>query len=116
MLARAQTREEAPKLAPVELQPLLEAIAEDVQPPKEVAVTVSCPSGLEVLAERDLVEQAVSNLAANALQNTERGKVEIVARELPGGSVALEVTDTGNGIAPERQGPDLRPFLPSGWA
>ena len=103
VLARAQTREEAPKLAPVELQPLLEAIAEDVQPPKEVAVTVSCPSGLEVLAERDLVEQAVSNLAANALQNTERGKVEIVARELPGGSVALEVTDTGNGIAPERQ-------------
>jgi signal transduction histidine kinase/HAMP domain-containing protein len=103
VLARAQTREEAPNLAPVELQPLLQAIAEDVQPPKEVAVTVNCPPGLEVLAERDLVEQAVSNLASNALQNTERGKVEIVARALPGGSVALEVTDTGNGIAPERQ-------------
>jgi two-component system sensor histidine kinase VicK len=103
VLARAQTREEAPNLAPVELQPLLEAIVEDVQPPKEVAVTVSCPPGLEVLAERDLVEQAVSNLAANALQNTERGRVEIAARALPGGSVALEVTDTGNGIAPERQ-------------
>jgi two-component system sensor histidine kinase VicK len=103
VLARAQTREEEPNLAPVELQPLLEAIAEGVHPPKEVAVTVSCPPGLEVLADRDLVEQAVSNLAANALQNTQRGKVEILARELPGGSVALEVTDTGNGIAPERQ-------------
>ncbi len=103
VLARAQTREEAPNLAPVELRPLLEAIVEDVQPPKEVAVTVRCPPGLEVLAERDLVEQAVSNLTANALQNTERGKIEIAARALPGGSVVLEVTDTGNGIAPERQ-------------
>jgi two-component system, OmpR family, sensor histidine kinase VicK len=103
VLARAQTREEAPNLAPVELQPLLEAIVEDVQPPDDVAVTVSCPEGLEVLAERDLVEQAVSNLTANALQNTQRGRVEIAARQLPGGSVALEVTDTGNGIAPERQ-------------
>jgi two-component system sensor histidine kinase VicK len=103
VLARAQTREEAPNLAPVELQPLLEAIVEDVRPPEDVDVTVTCPPGLEVLAERDLVEQAVSNLAANALQNTQRGRVEIAARELPGGSVALEVTDTGDGIAPERQ-------------
>jgi two-component system sensor histidine kinase VicK len=103
VLARAQTREEVPNLTPVELRPLLEAIVEDVQPPKEVAVTVRCPPGLEVLAERDLVEQAVSNLTANALQNTERGKVEIAARALSGGSVVLEVTDTGNGIAPERQ-------------
>ena len=103
VLARAQTREEVPNLTPVELRPLLEAIVEDVQPPKEVAVTVRCPPGLEVLAERDLVEQAVSNLTANALQNTERGKIEIAARALPGGSVVLEVTDTGNGIAPERQ-------------
>jgi two-component system sensor histidine kinase VicK len=103
VLARAQTREEAPNLAPVELQPLLEAIVEDVSPPDDVAVTVSCPPGLEVLADRDLVEQAVANLTANALQNTERGRVEISAKELASGSVALEVTDTGNGIAPERQ-------------
>ena len=103
VLARAQTREEAPNLAPVELRPLLEAIVEDVQPPAAVAVTVSCPPGLEVLAERDLVEQAVANLTANALQNTQRGRVQIAARQLPGGSVALEVTDTGEGIAPERQ-------------
>jgi signal transduction histidine kinase/HAMP domain-containing protein len=103
VLARAQTREEQPNLAPVELQPLLQAIAADVKPPPEVEVSVSCPPGLEVLAERDLVEQAVSNLTANALQNTERGRVEIAAKQLPGGSVVLEVTDTGNGIALERQ-------------
>jgi signal transduction histidine kinase/HAMP domain-containing protein len=103
VLARAQTREESPNLAPVELQPLLEAIVQDAHPPPDVEVSVSCPPGLEVLAERDLVEQAVANLTANALQNTERGSVEIVARRLPSGSVALEVTDTGSGIAAERQ-------------
>lgn len=103
VLARAQTREEAPNLAPVELQPLLQAIADDVHPPPEVEVSVTCPPGLEVLAERDLVEQAVSNLAANALQNTERGRVEIAARQLPSGSVAVEVTDTGRGIEADRQ-------------
>lgn len=103
VLARAQTRAEAPNLAPVALQPLLEAIVEDIRPPDDVEVTVTCPPGLEVLAERDLVEQAVSNLTSNALQNTERGRVEIAAKELPTGSVALEVTDTGRGIAPERQ-------------
>ncbi len=103
VLARAQTQEEAPNLAPLELKPLLETIASDVRPPAEVAIEVSCPPGLEVLAERDLVEQAVSNLTANALQNTERGRIEIAAKALPGGSVVLEVTDTGRGIAPERQ-------------
>jgi signal transduction histidine kinase/HAMP domain-containing protein len=103
VLARAQTQEEAPNLAPLELKPLLETIAAYAQPPAQVTVEVSCPAGLEVLAERDLVEQAVSNLTANALQNTERGRIEIVARPLPGGSVVLEVTDTGQGIAPERQ-------------
>lgn len=103
VLARAQTREEAPNLAPVELKPLLETIAADVRPPADVAIAVSCPPGLQVMAERDLVEQAVSNLAANALQNTERGRIEIAARPLSSGSVVLEVTDTGHGIAPERQ-------------
>jgi len=111
VLARAQTREETPNLAPVELQPLLEAIVQDVNPPPEVAVTVSCPPGLEVLAERDLVEQAVSNLTANALQNTSRGRVEIVARQLPTGSVALEVSDTGKGIEAENLPKIFDPFF-----
>lgn len=103
VLARAQTQEEAPKLAPVELHPLLESVADDVRPPAGVAIEVSCPPGLEVLAERDLVEQALSNLVSNALQNTERGRIEIAARPVAGGSVVLEVSDTGRGIAPERQ-------------
>jgi signal transduction histidine kinase len=103
VLARAQTREEAPNLAPVELKPLLETIASEVRPPAAVAIMVSCPPGLEVLAERDLIEQAVSNLTSNALQNTERGRIEIAARQVAGGSVVLEVTDTGRGIAPDRQ-------------
>jgi signal transduction histidine kinase/HAMP domain-containing protein len=103
VLARAQTREEAPNLAPVELEPLLQSVAEDVRPPDAVRVEVRCPPGLEVLAERDLVEQAVANLVANALQNTERGRVEISAKDGSGGAVVIEVSDTGRGIAPSRQ-------------
>jgi len=103
VLARAQTREELPKLAPVELKPLLESVVEDVSAPAEVTVDVDCAPGLDVLADQDLVEQAVSNLVANAIQNTERGRVEVVARALAQGSVVLEVRDTGRGIAPERQ-------------
>jgi len=103
VLARAQTQAETPNVAGVELQPLLESIVADVQPPEAVVIGIDCPAGLEALAERDLLEQAVSNLVANALQNTERGRVEVAAREVPGGSVAVEVRDTGRGIAPERQ-------------
>lgn len=103
VLARAQTRAEAPKLADVELEPLLEAIAAGTSPPEGVRVEVECPPGLLVVAEPDLVEQAVSNLAANAVENTTEGKIVISARPLGDGGVALEVSDTGTGIPLERQ-------------
>jgi signal transduction histidine kinase len=103
VLARAQTRAEAPKLADVELEPLLEAIAAGTSPHDGVSVEVECPPGLLVMAEPDLVEQAISNLAANAVENTKEGKIIISARPLPGGAVALEVSDTGRGIPLERQ-------------
>ncbi len=103
VLARAQTREEAPRLAAVQMEPLLEAIAADARPSDGVAVEVRCAPGLEVLAEQDLVEQALSNLVANAVENTDEGKVVISARPVSGSAVAVEVSDTGRGIPKERQ-------------
>lgn len=102
VLARTQTREEAPRLAAVQLEPLLEAIAADARPSDRVTVEVRCPPGLEVLAEQDLVEQALSNLVANAIENTDEGEVVITARPM-NGTIALEVSDTGKGIPKERQ-------------
>ena len=51
--------------------------------------------------ERDRLEQALQNLAANALRYAPPGsEIELRARPL-GGRVAFTVTDHGPGIAPE---------------
>jgi signal transduction histidine kinase/HAMP domain-containing protein len=102
VLARAQTQAEAPRLASVDIKPLLEAIAADAQPEGDVQVEVKCPDGLEVWAEQDLVEQAVSNLVANAVEHTPEGKISLSAHKLASG-ISVEVSDTGQGIPHERQ-------------
>ncbi len=102
MLARAQTRAETLRLEPVELRPLLERVAAGARTPDDVTVRVSCPSGLAVAAQPELAEQIVSNLIDNAAKHTEEGEVVVSARRARGG-VAIEVTDTGSGIAPEER-------------
>ena len=59
------------------------------------------PSDLTVHADGQRLEQAVQNLAANALRHTpEGGRLSLAAEEVPGGT-KLTVRDTGPGIAPE---------------
>lgn len=103
VLARAQTRQEALRLEAVELSPLLEEIAAEVDPAEGVAVDVSCPAGIEVLAEPDLLAQVLANLARNAAKNTDRGEILLAARPSAHGSVVIEVSDTGTGIPLESQ-------------
>ena len=104
VLARAQTRQESPRLVPVELEPLLAAAAAAAHPAQGVEVEVSAPPTLTVLADRDLLEQALANLVANAAKYTERGRIELKARPTRSGGVAIEVTDTGPGMsASERE-------------
>jgi two-component system phosphate regulon sensor histidine kinase PhoR len=102
VLARAQTRQEAPRLAPVRLRPLLEDVAAGMAPRKGVEVRIVCPSELEALTETDLIEQVVANLAANAVKHTELGVVTLAAEETAGG-VVVEVRDSGPGILPHDQ-------------
>ena len=104
MLARAQTGEEDVRRAPVELCPLLVEVAAGLATSEEVAVAVDCPDGLVVYADRDLVEQVFSNLASNAAAHTQRGRITITARALDAERVAIELVDTGAGIASESQG------------
>src|ERR671931_502473 len=99
MLARAQTRAETLRLEPVELQPLLERVTGGARTRADVTVRVSCPPGLAVAAQPELAEQIVSNLVDNAVRHTEHGEVVVTARRARGG-VAIEVSDTGSGIAP----------------
>jgi len=98
VLARAQASEAQPRLGPLELRPLLEEVADGLRVHEGVDVEVDCPRGLTVLAERDLVEQVLSNLAANASKHTENGRITVTARPDASDRIAIEVSDTGDGI------------------
>jgi signal transduction histidine kinase len=57
-----------------------------------------------VLADRDRVQQALANLVGNALKFTPRGgRIMLSAHAEGGDHVALSVTDTGPGVAPEER-------------
>ena len=99
-LARTQTGQEPAKLDVVALCPLLESIAEEITPLEEVVVDVSCEADIAALANRDLLEQALSNVARNAAIHTRSGSISLAAHPRDG-SVAIEVTDTGPGVSPE---------------
>ncbi len=70
--------------------------------PEGVEVGVDCPRTLAIVGDSDLLEQALSSLATNAVQHTDRGSVTMRGRQ-QNGSVVIEVADTGSGIpAPDR--------------
>jgi signal transduction histidine kinase len=59
------------------------------------------PNAAVVTGDADRLEQAVQNLAANALRHTpEGGSISLAAEAAPGG-VRITVRDTGPGIPPE---------------
>jgi two-component system, OmpR family, phosphate regulon sensor histidine kinase PhoR len=98
VLARVQTRAEAPRLEIVELFPLFEEIAESLHPAPRVSVEVDCPEEIAVFANRALLEEAVANLAANAIKFTLRGTITLSATEAEPGVVEVAVRDTGRGM------------------
>jgi signal transduction histidine kinase len=67
-----------------------------------IALTTSVEPGAErVMGDKDRLEQAVQNLAANAVRYAPRGTgVRLTARAANGG-VALSIEDAGPGIPPE---------------
>jgi two-component system OmpR family sensor kinase len=69
---------------------------------KELRFSTTIEPGAEIAyGDRFRLEQALQNLAANAIRHAPRGgRVELHA-ELKGDGTALAVTDDGSGIAPE---------------
>ena len=61
-------------------------------------VAVECAPDVAAIANADLLEQVATNLAANAAQHTDAGR--IVLRGVPVGdeSVEVSVADTGAGV------------------
>jgi signal transduction histidine kinase len=101
-LARAHAGQEQPRSELVVLGTLLEDIADDLQPTAGVAIEVDAAPELDAIVNRDLLEQAVRNLAENAVKHTREGR--IVLRAYPAGiNVRVEVEDTGVGMTADTQ-------------
>jgi PAS domain S-box-containing protein len=102
VLARAQTGVETPKDELVALEPLLSEVGSALRPAPGVRVEVDCPPELAVITNRELVEQALLNVAENAAKYTAEGRIVLAAHALDGGA-EIVVSDTGPGIPrPER--------------
>jgi len=102
ILARAQTGFEAPKDEVVAVRPLLAEIAASLRPATGVDVEVECSSELAVITNRELMEQALVNVAENAAKYTMHGRIVLEGRA--DGEVAeFVVSDTGPGIPTEEQ-------------
>lgn len=101
LLARVQATGEALRVRPVELSPLAHEVAESITPQDGVEIDVVCPADLAVLAERDLLERAIANLAENAASHTSQGRIVIAGRPGANGSAQIEVRDTGSGMPPD---------------
>lgn len=92
------------RLEPLDLPPLLQAIAAkfiDQLFEDSPALKLDCPADLPlVLADSERVEQILMNLLGNALRYTETGTIAITAHS-EGRKVWISVIDTGQGIAAE---------------
>jgi two-component system phosphate regulon sensor histidine kinase PhoR len=113
-LARAEARQEAPRIELVPLQPLLEELAADLRPPEAITVRVSCDEAAATPSNVDLLRQALWNLASNALRYTQHGEVVLAVEELGDDEVAIEVRDTGPGIPEGVQARVLERFYRAG--
>ena len=100
VLARAQTREELPRAEEILLRGLLEDVALGLELNPDVELELDCPPEIVVWTNRELLEHALVNLAANAARHTERGRIRFGARLDGAGALTIEVEDTGAGIAP----------------
>ncbi len=104
----------APEVAAVErmLAPLIAA--------KEQRFSLALPDDLpDVIADRDRLRQIVLNLLSNAHKFTPPGgSITLAASRTGPGTVAITVTDTGIGIAPEHQAIVFEAFqqVESGYA
>ena len=97
-LARVQAGVENLHLDLIPVKPLIEEVAEELEPAPGVALEVQVPAELAVLGDRDLLYHAIGNVAANACKYTPVGRVSLVARDL-GQAAEIEIADTGPGMS-----------------
>jgi signal transduction histidine kinase len=77
---------------------------------KELTLVLDAPDEALLLADPKRLRQVFTNLVANAVKFTERGRVEVVVRESEP-TVVVEVRDTGVGIPDDQQATIFDEFL-----
>jgi len=104
-LSRLEAGAMSPAPRRVAVGPLLARIVADQAPHAQAkGLTLrAAATRLAVRSDAALLERMLRNLVANAIRYTETGGVLVGARRRHG-RVALEVVDTGMGIAPEHRG------------
>ncbi|MBT8194254.1 MAG: PAS domain S-box protein [Acidimicrobiia bacterium] len=106
LLARLESDTIALAYEPVDLADMARSVVAAYQPMAEekgIALAIAGGSGPSGLADRERLEQVVSNLVTNAIKFTPPGgQVAVGVREI-GSSHCIEVTDTGIGIPADEQ-------------
>lgn len=104
LLSRADAGRLHLTLEPVDLSRILANVAEDGQAlAPDLSMELDAPAGVRVAADPHLLEQALQNLANNAIQyNRPGGRVRFELRRAAA-RVEVRVTNTGAPIPPEDQ-------------
>jgi signal transduction histidine kinase/CheY-like chemotaxis protein len=109
-------------LEPVDLGPILDRCLEDAkvlirQKPIQLVREDATEELPPVLADKVKIRQCVMNVLGNAAKFTERGSIRVATKVITGqrsgraaGFLAISVTDTGPGIAPENHAIIFEPF------
>ena len=118
LIARLEGGAVAESMAAVDPAVIVSDIAELYEPVAEDAglgLAVSAPSGLSLVANRELVSQAIANLVDNAIKYSAAGDaspqpVEVSLRGV-NGLIEIAVADRGPGVAPEDRKRALQRFV-----
>lgn len=114
-LSRLQTGERRRALEALDPAEIIADVAELYEPVCEETghdFALDASPGLTILADRELVAQAVANLLDNAIKYTPGGgAIMLRLRATSRGAVEISVTDTGPGIPPDERPRVLERFV-----
>jgi signal transduction histidine kinase len=116
LIARLEAGAVAESMSAVDPASIVSDVAELYEPVAEDAglkLEVSAPAGLALVANRELVSQAVANLVDNAIKYSASASAQAVELVLKGSAESVEicVADRGPGVAPEDRRRALQRFV-----
>ncbi len=101
---------------PVKIQRMMAALRDTFDPvasQKSLELVIEADASAPAVIETDpqRLEQVLKNLLSNALKFTENGSVKLTVSAAPDNRIAFAVSDTGIGIASEKQRAIFDPFF-----